>query len=66
MRAWCNQTLINRYDAHLTTDELEVLWAAVVSIFLVGGAVGSLSGGNIADKYGRYSLIIIIYYSIRT
>lgn len=55
MRAWCNKTLISRYDAHLTTGELEVLWAAIVSIFLIGGAIGSLSGGRIADKYGRYN-----------
>lgn len=54
MRVWCNETLISQYDVHLTVEELEVLWATVVSIFLVGGAIGSLGGAWIADKYGRY------------
>lgn len=61
MRAWCNETLINRYNAYLSTEELEVLWATVVSIFLIGGAVGSLGGAWIADRYGRYVLFLLPY-----
>lgn len=53
MTAWCNQSLINRYDAWLTESELNILWSAIVSIFLIGGIIGSISGSWIANKYGR-------------
>ncbi|XP_034102529.1 solute carrier family 2, facilitated glucose transporter member 3 isoform X1 [Drosophila albomicans] len=53
MRAWCQQTLKARYDWELTDGALELLWSAVVSIFLVGGAVGSVTGAAIANKFGR-------------
>ncbi|EDW62210.2 solute carrier family 2, facilitated glucose transporter member 1 isoform X2 [Drosophila virilis] len=53
MRAWCQETLLSRYDLQLSEGALELLWAAVVSIFLVGGAVGSLTGAAIANRFGR-------------
>lgn len=53
MRAWCQETLLSRYELQLSEGALELLWAAVVSIFLVGGAVGSLTGAAIANRFGR-------------
>lgn len=53
IKNWCNVTLIDSYDLHLTEDQLDVLFSAVVSIFLVGACIGSLSGAWLADKYGR-------------
>lgn len=53
VKAWCNETLIEKYDWHLSASGLDVLWAAIVSIFLIGGAVGSLGGAWIADRLGR-------------
>lgn len=50
---WANQTVYERYDLVLNFKYLELLWALTVSIFVVGGAFGSLMGGYIADKYGR-------------
>lgn len=32
---------------------MNFLWPAVVSIFLVGGTIGSLTGSWLADKVGR-------------
>lgn len=53
VRAWCNQTVYERYGVELSSGQLEVLWSTIVSIFLVGGAVGSLGGAWIADRLGR-------------
>lgn len=53
MRAWCEATLLQRYDLKLTPSSLEILWSTVVSLFLVGGAIGSVTGASIANKFGR-------------
>lgn len=54
IKDWCNQTIIDRYDKYLTHDQLETLWSTIISIFLVGGCVGSLFAATIADKFGRF------------
>ncbi|XP_017077537.2 solute carrier family 2, facilitated glucose transporter member 3 [Drosophila eugracilis] len=53
MRSWCNETLIARYDLNLGESGLELLWSALVSIFLVGGAIGSMTGATMANRFGR-------------
>ncbi|XP_055921400.1 solute carrier family 2, facilitated glucose transporter member 3 isoform X1 [Eupeodes corollae] len=59
MRAWCNETLIERYDYHITSGGLDILWSTIVSIFLVGGAIGSLGGAGAADRFGRKGCFLI-------
>jgi SP family facilitated glucose transporter-like MFS transporter 3 len=54
MKEWINLIIQKRYNDFLSNDALEILWAFTVSIFLVGGAVGSLGGSWLANKYGRY------------
>lgn len=46
--------MFERYNVLLTVGELEMLWAVVVSIFLIGGILGSLCGSWISDNYGRF------------
>ena len=53
MRDWCNQTFIQRYETHLSASALDILWSTIVSVFLVGGAIGSLGGAWAADRFGR-------------
>lgn len=53
IRSWCNESLINRYDSRLTVDEMNILWSSVVSVFLIGGVVGSLGAAWINDHLGR-------------
>lgn len=53
IKAWCNQTLIDRYNLDLGKDGLVTLLSTIVSIFLVGGCIGSLFAATLADKYGR-------------
>lgn len=59
IKHWCNQTIIERYDNILTAEQLETLWSTIISIFLVGGCVGSLGAAIIADKFGRFVFIEI-------
>lgn len=40
-------------------NQLDMLWSTVVSIFLVGGMTGSMSGGWAADRLGRRGAIAI-------
>ncbi|XP_073811201.1 solute carrier family 2, facilitated glucose transporter member 1-like [Musca autumnalis] len=59
VKAWCAQSLLERYDANITQSGLDLLWASIVSIFLVGGAVGSLGGAHAANKFGRKGCFLI-------
>jgi MFS transporter, SP family, solute carrier family 2 (facilitated glucose transporter), member 3 len=53
MKAWMNETLISNYNVELSVSSIELLWSFVVSIFLIGGAIGSLGGSYVADRIGR-------------
>jgi len=57
MKVWCNQTLHDTYGSNLSAGGLDLLWSCVVSVFLVGGAIGSLGGAGAANKFGRYVAI---------
>lgn len=59
MRTWCNETLIQNYGINISPGGLDILWSTIVSIFLVGGAIGSLGGGGAADKFGRKGCFLI-------
>lgn len=43
----------------LSHVQFDVLWSSVVSIFIVGGVVGSLCGGWLADWCGRKGSIVV-------
>lgn len=43
----------------LSQVEFDVVWSSIVSIFIVGGVVGSICGGWLADRYGRKGAIWI-------
>ncbi|XP_017838395.1 solute carrier family 2, facilitated glucose transporter member 3 [Drosophila busckii] len=53
MRAWCLACMKSQHGLDLSAGALELLWSSVVSIYLVGGALGSLMGASIANKCGR-------------
>ncbi|XP_063055988.1 solute carrier family 2, facilitated glucose transporter member 11-like [Engraulis encrasicolus] len=48
-----NVTCTERYGLHLPPWQLSIIWSFVVSIFCIGGLMGALMGGRLADKYGR-------------
>jgi len=43
----------SRTGLFISTELLDLIWAITVSIFAVGGMIGGLSGGTIADWCGR-------------
>ncbi|CAH0554862.1 unnamed protein product [Brassicogethes aeneus] len=53
IKSFCNESIHERYNQILSVGSLNLLWSSIVSIFLVGGAVGSLGGSLLADKVGR-------------
>ncbi|XP_013113676.1 solute carrier family 2, facilitated glucose transporter member 1 isoform X2 [Stomoxys calcitrans] len=59
VKAWCKKSLLERYDSNITESGLDMLWASIVSVFLVGGAVGSLGGAGAANKFGRKGCFLI-------
>jgi hypothetical protein len=44
IKSWLNETILANYNNQLSEQGLDLCWSFVVSIFLVGGAIGSLSG----------------------
>ncbi|XP_055537990.1 solute carrier family 2, facilitated glucose transporter member 3-like isoform X2 [Wyeomyia smithii] len=53
IKVWCNDTIFETYGTVLNSSNLDSFWAIVVSIFLIGGVIGSLGGAWVADKLGR-------------
>ncbi|XP_065081977.1 solute carrier family 2, facilitated glucose transporter member 1-like isoform X2 [Ochlerotatus camptorhynchus] len=53
IKEWCNETIFETYGTVLSVGALDTFWAVVVSIFLIGGVIGSLGGAWVADKLGR-------------
>lgn len=51
---WLKTTLMDRNDTVPTDVGLDLIWSTVVAIFLVGGAIGSLGGAWVADRFGRW------------
>ncbi|XP_011300479.1 solute carrier family 2, facilitated glucose transporter member 1 [Fopius arisanus] len=59
MQQFCNTSFQERYDVHLDNTAMNIIWGAVVSIFLIGGVTGSLIASWIADRYGRRGALAI-------
>ncbi|XP_049317599.1 solute carrier family 2, facilitated glucose transporter member 3 [Bactrocera dorsalis] len=59
IKVWCYETLHHRYGSNLSASGIDLLWSSVVSIFLIGGAVGSLGGAKAANKFGRKGCLLI-------
>lgn len=53
MKAWAHETVQNIYGTNLNEAQLDLLWSFIVSIFIVGGVIGSFMGSYVADKIGR-------------
>ena len=53
IEAFLNISFQERYNTQLTDDSISTYFSIAVSMFLVGGMVGALSGGYVAEKFGR-------------
>ncbi|XP_041957751.1 solute carrier family 2, facilitated glucose transporter member 11b isoform X1 [Alosa sapidissima] len=54
-----NQTWMERYDTEISEQRLTLLWSVIVSIFTIGGLVGSYVGGALSIKYGRKGTLMM-------
>ena len=59
IKEFCNASVSAHYGVELSASQLDVLWSTIVSVFLVGGMVGSMSGGCAADHFGRKGAIVV-------
>uniref|UniRef100_A0A1I8NXF7 Major facilitator superfamily (MFS) profile domain-containing protein n=1 Tax=Stomoxys calcitrans TaxID=35570 RepID=A0A1I8NXF7_STOCA len=59
IRQWCNEMFILNYDIHLSSEGLDLVFSGIISIFLIGGAVGSFLGAIVANKLGRKRSLLI-------
>nr|CAD7589080.1 unnamed protein product [Timema genevievae] len=66
IREFCNTTVEATYGISMSSSQLNILWSTLVSIFLVGGVTGSLTGGWVADKFGSYVSLLYITTVIGT
>ncbi|XP_033763885.1 solute carrier family 2, facilitated glucose transporter member 1-like [Pecten maximus] len=48
-----NSTYYNRNGEYMSSSLLTLLWSFTVSIFAIGGMIGGLSGGYLANRFGR-------------
>lgn len=53
MKVWINETLKNNYEMNLSDNGVDLLWSFIVSVFLIGGAIGSFAGSYVANRIGR-------------
>ncbi|XP_071491139.1 solute carrier family 2, facilitated glucose transporter member 5-like [Diadema antillarum] len=53
IKEFFNRTYYERSGELLSDDSITWIWAAAVSIYCIGGALGALVGGYWADKFGR-------------
>ncbi|KAM4634102.1 solute carrier family 2 member 11, like [Polymixia lowei] len=54
-----NQTCMQRYNLSLEHGQISLIWSFLVSIFCIGGLVGSLSIGRFTSKYGRKQCLLL-------
>ncbi|KAL0268396.1 UNVERIFIED_CONTAM: hypothetical protein PYX00_010357 [Menopon gallinae] len=59
IKKFCNETVLYRYHRQLSPIALEALWSSIVSIFVIGGVIGSFAGSASADRWGRKGSIIM-------
>ncbi|XP_021699789.1 solute carrier family 2, facilitated glucose transporter member 1 isoform X2 [Aedes aegypti] len=59
IQQWCRKVLTARFGATLSTEEMEILWASVVTSTLLMGMVGCFCGGILSSKLGRKKSFLI-------
>ncbi|XP_062290262.1 solute carrier family 2 member 11, like [Scomber scombrus] len=54
-----NQTCLQRYGLSLQQWQLSLIWSFTVSIFCIGGLLGSLVAGPLISKFGRKKCLLL-------
>lgn len=59
IKHFVNESVYTRYEAVFDRHQLDFLWSCIITIFLLGGAAGSLCGSLLANKIGRKGALIV-------
>lgn len=62
LKSFFNNTWVERYGKEIDPGVCTIVWSGTVSIFSIGGMVGSFSVGVMADRFGRYSLMVAVLF----
>ncbi|XP_040276193.1 solute carrier family 2, facilitated glucose transporter member 11-like isoform X2 [Bufo bufo] len=54
-----NETWYLRYNSQLDEGLLTLIWSVIVSVFAIGGLLGTFIGGHAAVKYGRKHVLLV-------
>lgn len=54
VKAFINETWLERYGYPIQQDNLLFLWSITVSIFGIGGVLGSSGSRYLTVKFGKY------------
>lgn len=60
LERFSNESVYRRYGSVLSRDEVNLLWSVIVSIFLIGGIIGSLMAGSLCNRFGRKGAILVV------
>ncbi|XP_053326647.1 solute carrier family 2, facilitated glucose transporter member 11-like [Spea bombifrons] len=58
MKAFINQTWIRRYATPIPPETLTLIWSFVVSVFSIGGLIGSTASGYFIGKFGKKKCLL--------
>ena len=66
LKQFLNSSIIHRHNVQLSEEWIKTCFSAIVSIFVIGGMIGSLSGSFLANKFGRkhgmlYAQVLTIF-----
>ncbi|XP_072271558.1 solute carrier family 2, facilitated glucose transporter member 11-like isoform X1 [Pyxicephalus adspersus] len=54
-----NETWYDRYHSKLDENLLTLIWSVIVSVFTLGGLIGTFVGGHAAAKIGRKQSLLV-------
>ncbi|MED6268941.1 hypothetical protein CHARACLAT_027991 [Characodon lateralis] len=54
-----NKSCVHRYDRILKEWEISLIWSFTVSIFCIGGLLGSLMAGSLSSRFGRKHCLLL-------
>ncbi|KAK2819077.1 hypothetical protein Q5P01_024638 [Channa striata] len=54
-----NTTCVHRYGVSLEQWQVSLIWSFTLSIFCIGGLIGSLAAGTLLEKYGRKQCLLL-------
>ncbi|XP_075424610.1 solute carrier family 2, facilitated glucose transporter member 9-like isoform X2 [Ascaphus truei] len=53
IKRFINQTWSERHGSPITEDSLTLIWSLLVSVFSIGGILGSVASGYLAGRFGK-------------